>query len=155
MTKISITNTVKRIALITAFAFLIFTNANYAQTLPAPEKAAKSFYEWYIRELNNDRFPVDDAKQQLLKLVSKRLGKWIYSPAYAEHGADYFIDAQDWDKSWVTGTKVSKSVVKGNTVTLKVTLISPTEVYGTQIFNVKMVKETGKWKIDRVDNENN
>jgi len=151
----SIKNITKRVALIAAFAFLIFTNANYAQTLSAPEKAANDFYKWYLHELNKDKFPVDDAKPQLLKMISKRLGKWVYSKTYREYGADYFIDAQDWDKNWESGIKISKAAVKGNTATLKVTLISPGEDFGNHTLNVKLVKETGKWKIDRIKGENN
>ncbi len=53
----------------------------------------------------------------------KRLGKWIYSPAYQEYGADYMIDAQDWDENWNVTT--SKAVITKNTATLKVFLAAP------------------------------
>ncbi len=139
-----------RIALAAAFAFLIFTSANYAQSASAPEQAAKDFYKWYLHELNADRFPVSQQKPQMLKVISRRLGKWIYSKAYEEYGADYFIDAQDWDENWENGIKTSKAAVKGNTATLKVIFFSKQENFGNYTLNVKMVKETGIWKIDRV-----
>jgi hypothetical protein len=152
MTIFSTKHIVKRIALTTTFAFLIFTNASYAQTSPAPEKAAKDFYAWYVRELKNDRFPVADGKQQLLKSVSRRLGKWIYSPAYQEYGADYMIDAQDFDESWQVST--TKAAVKGNAATLKVFLKStkPKNQGFSQTLQLKLVKENGGWKIDSVNN---
>lgn len=148
----SIQNTRKRFALAATLAFLIFTNANYAQTISAPEKAAKDFYEWYVRELKNDRFPVSKGKQQLLRLVSRRLGKWIFSPAYQEYGADYFIDAQDYDESWQVST--TKAAVKVNTATLKVSLKStkPKNQGFSQTLQLKLIKENGGWKIDSVNN---
>jgi len=142
--------TIRRIALASAFACLIFTSASYAQSASAPEKAAKDFYKWYLHELNADRFPISNQKPQMLKMISRRLGKWIYSKAYEEYGADYFIDAQDWDENWENGIKTSKAAVKGNTATLKVNFISKQEGFGNYALNVKLVKETGVWKIDRV-----
>lgn len=142
--------TIKRIALAAAFAFLIFTSASYAQSASAPEQAAKDFYKWYLHELNSDKFPISQQKPQMLKVISKRLGKWIYSKAYEEYGADYFIDAQDWDENWENGIKTSKAVVKGNAATLKVNFISKQKGFGNHTLNVKMIKETGIWKIDRV-----
>jgi len=145
-------NIVNRFTLAAAFALLIFTNVNYAQTSSAPEKAAKDFYEWYARELKNDRFPIKDKKQQLLKLVSRRVGKWIYSPAYQEYGADYFIDAQDYDESWQVST--TTATVKGNAATLKVFLKSkkPKDQGFSQTLQLKLVRENGGWKIDSVNN---
>ena len=152
MIMFSTQNIINRFALAAVFALLIFTSANYAQTVSAPEKAAKDFYEWYVRELKNDRFPVSKGKQQLLKLVSRRLGKWVYSPAYQEYGADYFIDAQDYDESWQVS--MTKAAVKANTATLKVSLKStkPKNQGFSQTLQLKMVKENGGWKIDSVNN---
>ncbi len=116
-----------------------------------PEQTAKNFYDWYLTELNNEKNPPDQ-KQTINKSISKRLSNWIYSPAYQEYGADYFIDAQDWDKNWQATT--TKAVVKGNTATLKVMLADPKAKKSDfkQTLAIKMVKEGGVWKIDSVNN---
>jgi len=50
---------------------------------------------------------------------------------------------------------VSKAVINGNTATTKVTLSVPKTSYGPaykRVLPVKLVKESGVWKIDIVDN---
>lgn len=123
-----------------------------AQAANTPEQTAKSFYEWYTKELSREGGNPIRQKQTLLKSVSKRLGKFIYSPAYQEYGADYIIDAQDFDDSWQVST--TKAIVKGNTATLKVLLKStrPKNEGFSQTLPLKMVKENGEWKIDSVNN---
>ncbi len=79
-------------------ALLLFVlgsaGATAANTADTPEQTAKSFYQWYLKEINANKSP-RNKKDIFQKSVSKRLCKWIYSPAYEEYGADYFIDAQD------------------------------------------------------------
>jgi len=84
-----------------------------AQT-KAPDQAAKEFYKWYLTELNAERYPIRQNKPRMLRAVSKRLGQWIYSPAYSEYGADYFIDAQDWEWTWVSGISATRPHRKGD-----------------------------------------
>jgi hypothetical protein len=91
----------------------------------------------------------------MLKKVSRRLGRWLYSPAYAEYGADYFIDAQDWDENWVKSITATQAVIKGNSATLRLTLgaaKSSNPGFGKHTLAIKLVKENGLWKIDRVGN---
>jgi hypothetical protein len=125
-------------------------NAAVVKIDDTPEQAAKSFYTWYLRELNRENIRID--KKQMLKYVSKRLGKWYVSPAYEGYGADYFIDAQDFDENWQPTT--TKAVVKGNIATLKVMLAPPKGKKSNfnQTLAVKMVLENGAWKIDSVNN---
>ncbi|MCU1287947.1 MAG: hypothetical protein JWN60_176 [Acidobacteria bacterium] len=125
---------------------------SFAQTADTPEQAAKSFYKWYTKELSSEDGDPIGNKKIMLKSVSKRLGKWIYSPAYQEYGADYIIDAQDFDESWQVTT--TKAVIKGNAATLKVMLKStrPKTEGFSQTLPLKMVKENGVWKIDSVNN---
>ena len=132
--------------------FFIGTVGSFAQAANTPEQTAKSFYEWYTKELSREGGNPIRQKQTLLKAVSKRLGKFIYSPAYHEYGADYIIDAQNFDDSWRVST--TKAVVKGNTATLKVLLKStrPKNEGFSQTLPLRMVKENGEWKIDSVNN---
>jgi hypothetical protein len=134
-----------------AFLFLVANlGAASAQTANSPEQAAKSFYDWYVRELSREGGNPIRQKKTMLKSVSKRLGNFIYSPSYQEYGADYIIDAQNYDDSWQVST--TKAVVRGNTATLKVLLKStrPQNEGFSQTLPLKMVKENGEWRIDRV-----
>ena len=79
-----------RITAVFLAVLFCFSVAN-AQT-PAPDAAAVSFYRWYIGELNADRFPIDRSRPAMRKRVSARLAKWLFSRAYREYGADYFLD---------------------------------------------------------------
>lgn len=138
------------------FALLLFViggvNTNSAKAAETPEQAATKFYEWYTKELFREGGNPIEQKEMVLKSVSKRLGKWIYSPAYQEYGADYIIDAQDFDESWQIST--TKAIVKGSTATLKVLLKSkrPKNEGFSQTLPLKLVKENGVWKIDSVNN---
>jgi hypothetical protein len=141
---------------IIGFALFLFLVANigsaFAQTANTPESAAKNFYQWYVQELSREGGNPIRQKKTMLKSVSKQLGNFIYSPSYQEYGADYIIDAQDFDDSWRVTT--TKAVVRGNTATLKVLLKStrPKNQGFSQTLPLKMVKENGEWKIDRVNN---
>jgi len=140
-----------KIALILA---LVFAGGAYAQSQETPEAVVKNFYKWYLTELGAERNPRNN-RQMVLKASSRRLGKWYFSPAYSEWGADYFLNAQDFDEHWAKNLTVSRAVVRGNTATIKLTLAVPKTSYGSaykRVISVKLVKESGAWKIDTVDN---
>lgn len=153
--------------LLAFFAFLlIFGNANFIpakaasfESAPAaatPEQAAVEFYKWYLHELNRNKDPRTRQKQKLLSFLSKRFGKWLYSIPDGEYDADVFIDAQDFDEDWEQSISTSKAVIKGNTARLAVTLGvfkngKTTQGIGKHVLRLKMVKEGGSWKIDRIN----
>jgi len=122
-----------------------------------PDQTAKTFYKWYMHELNAERNPTDE-KAKLRQFVSARLAKWLGSKAYEDYGADYFIDAQDWGRDWENNIQISKVVVTGNSATLRIKLIQPrsgpTPEMGDKILDLKLLKEAGAWKIDRVTGKN-
>ena len=126
-------------------------SAGVTNAQDTPEQAAKSFYEWYLKQIVANKSPGDD-RTMFQKYVSKRLSQWYFSPAYEEYGADYFIDAQDLDDNWQVAP--GKATIKGNTANLKVKLAPPNAGRDSWINNltVKMVKEGGVWKIDSVNN---
>ena len=120
-----------------------------------PEKAAKDFYKWYFTELNASREPIRQSKPKMLKAISSRLARWAYSPAYSEYGADYFIDAQDYDEDWANGVSSTAAVIKGSVATLNIILYpkkGSTSGFGKRTLKLKMVREVGLWKIDSVNN---
>lgn len=138
------------------FAFLLslLFCADVSAQNASPEATAKEFYKWYLTEIAANRNPHEN-KTKFSKYVSKRLYKWMTSKAYEEYGADYIIDAQDFNEAWANGISTTKAVIKGNTATFKVNFTPPKgSVQGDWNYSVrvKMVKENGAWKVDSVNN---
>lgn len=141
-----------RLISVTLLLFLIGSaGANITKAADTPEQAAKSFYEWYLKQIAASKNPRNE-KTILQKFVSKRLSKWFTSPAYEDYGADYFIDAQNFDEEW--RVTIGKAIIKGNTATLKVKLAAPNAGKDSWMQNltVKLIKEDGVWKINSVNN---
>jgi uncharacterized protein YozE (UPF0346 family) len=140
------------VLVIAAFS-LFFSSSAEAQT--TPEQAGKTFYQWYLGQLNAQREPIRDNKKQMLAKVSQRLGRWLYSNAYEEYGADYLIDAQDFDENWAKNVAVTRVSLHGKKATVKVILSVPKGTasgFSTHTLTVRLVSETGAWKIDSVNN---
>ncbi|MEO6335102.1 MAG: DUF3828 domain-containing protein [Pyrinomonadaceae bacterium] len=139
------------------FTFLVLSalHISAGAQVMAPDAVAKDFYRWYLTELNAEREPIRENKTRMLEFISARLGRWVYSPAYSEYGADYFIDAQDWEHSWVNGISASRPVIKSATATLRIQLNPAKGVYsgfGRRTLPIKLIKEGGMWKIDMINN---
>lgn len=126
----------------------MFCFSVHAQTA-TPDAATRDFYRWYIGELNAEREPLVKGKTEMRRRLSQRLARWVFSRAYSEYGADYFLDAQDYDESWAKTVSVSAGSVKGNTATVVVTM-PKTQVFDRTVLNVSLVREGGAWKIDKV-----
>ncbi len=142
---------------ILVLALLIFAALNVSASgqVKGPDAVAKEFYKWYLTELNAERYPIRQNKTQMLRFISGRLGRWVYSPAYSEYGADYFIDAQDWDRTWVNGISATRPIIKGTTATLRIQLEPAKGVFsgfGRRTLPIKLVNEDGVWKIDMINN---
>src|SRR5215831_16817659 len=97
---------------------VLFPVAANAQT--SPEQTLKSFYKWYMHELNANHVPQKSAKANAAS--STRLRRWFTTKAGREWDADYFIDAQDFDKSWETNIATSNAVISGAHADVQVTL---------------------------------
>jgi hypothetical protein len=124
-----------------------------AQSAASPEARLKEFYRWYIHELNADRDPRKN-RAKIDSFVSARLAKWMRSTMAKGWDADYFIDGQDWDPKWETGIKTSAAKIRGNSATVTVTLSDPagsSSGWGPHVLHIKMAREKGSWKIDRVN----
>lgn len=137
-----------------AALFLILCGANVfaVKAAQTPEQAVEQFYKWYLRELNTEGGNPIDRKRTINKSVTKRLSKQIYALiAGEEYDADYFIDAQDFNENWAA--TVSKAAIKGNAATVKVLLSAPKGKKSSfkQNLTIKLIKENGAWKIDRVN----
>jgi hypothetical protein len=130
-------------------AIVAFPVAASAQA--SPETTLKSFYKWYMHELNANHVPQRSTKAGTAS--SARLKHWFTTKAGREWDADYFIDAQDFDKSWETNIATSNAAINGTHADVTVTLGTKTSSKDgfMQTLNIKMVKEGGAWKIDRVN----
>ena len=125
-----------------------------AQTKP-PDEVAKDFYRWYLTELNLDRHPITQNKSRIREYISSRLARWINSPAYSEYGADYFIDAQDWERTWADEVTAGRPVIKGSVATVRIRLEpgrGAQSGFGRRTMPIKLIREGGVWKIDLVNN---
>jgi hypothetical protein len=134
-------------------AVLLLAVSSFGQVNTGPADTAKSFYKWYLHELNAEREPINN-KPKMRTFISDRLARWIGSKAYEEYGADYFIDAQDFGEAWEHNIQISRVVTSGSSATLRITLIQPktgnTPNIGNKILDLRLLKERGVWKIDRI-----
>jgi len=119
----------------------------------SPEDTLKSFYKWYLHATVTNNPPARTSAK-VSAASSARLRAWFRTRTGREWDADYFIDAQDYDDDWATNIAVSKASITGNRADLTVTLgpkKSPANAIGQRELKIKMVKEAGGWKIDRVN----
>lgn len=122
-----------------------------AQT--SPESTLTVFYKWYLRELRLERYP-RPTTARVNSAISARLRKWFRSGEGREWDADYFIDAQDWDPKWETHIDVAKAVINGNNADVRVVLgprVKAVNSMSPHTLRIKMVKESGGWKIDHIN----
>jgi len=134
---------------------VLFFHIGVSSQTNSPEQSAKDFYKWYLTELNAEREPIRDNKRLMLQKVSARLGKWLCSKAYEEYGADYILDAQDYEQSWANGISAAPAATTGNVSNVKLTFTPKRGTFsgfGVRKMNIRLVKENGVWKIDMVNN---
>jgi len=139
--------------LVTLLFFPLFS-AIPASAQATPDGALKSFYKWYLGELNAERYP-RPSSPKVQAAVSSRLKRWFKSKEGREWDADYFINAQDFEKDWQSSIVVSNVSIRGNNADMRLTLgpkNSDPNSMGQRVLKIKMVKEAGGWKIDHVDN---
>lgn len=131
---------------------MLVASAAPAQAAPKSEKTTVSnnvrrFYAWY----GASKDPARD-RAKIEKFTSRRLSRWLRSPQFADYGADYFFQAQDFDKDWTRAT-INSVTVAGKTARVRATLGAPKAKdagIGPRSLKLKMVKENGVWKIDEV-----
>ncbi|HEV7375414.1 MAG TPA: DUF3828 domain-containing protein [Pyrinomonadaceae bacterium] len=126
-----------------------------AQTSRTPEATVRRFYEWYLHALNQNEEPLEKDQAGLSKFVTRRLMKSLNRALKRPDGidADYFIDAQDWDKTWEKNIYASKARIQGARATTTVMLKG--ESFGNHRLRAGLRKEDGVWKIDSVNGRAN
>jgi hypothetical protein len=114
-----------------------------------PEEAIRGFYHWYMTELIANREPLKE-RADMKRYATERLLKEIEKKQKSADGlgADYFVDAQDFDNLWAKNITVSNLKVSGNNATAEVLLAGKGEM--RRQLKVWLVNDGGSWKIDKV-----
>lgn len=133
------------IAILIMAASFTYVNAQAGDT---PESRAKDFYTWYLTAMVKEQDPTKD-KTVTNSYLSVRFSRWYYSKAGQDADSDAFINSQEWNDAWADNIEVGEAAVTGNKAVLKVKLSSPPDEFVMNL-QVILVKEGGKWKIDRV-----
>lgn len=124
-----------------------FTYVN-AQENNSPEARVESFYRWYLREMAGQHGSANN-KTVTKSYVSIRFSRWYYSKAGQNLDYNVFLSGQEWNEAWADSVNVGKATIKGNSATVKLTLGGTPDDWIKRL-NISLVKEAGKWKIDRV-----
>ena len=133
--------------------FLLLSSPASANAQVSPEDTLTAFYKWYLHELSSERYP-RPTTPKVNSAISSRLKRWFKTKEGREWDADYFIDAQDWDPKWETNIATSKAVIKGNNAEVRVSLgprVKAAKSMSPHTLRIKMVRESGAWKIDRIN----
>ncbi|MBX7223270.1 MAG: YbjP/YqhG family protein [Blastocatellia bacterium] len=115
-----------------------------------PEATVRSFYKWYLHELNQNHNPVEKPGPTMKKYVTARLLKEIDRMVKGPDGldGDYFIDAQDWDKEWEDNIVVSALAEQGTKASMNVQFKGPNM---SRNVRVNLLQQQGTWKVDKVE----
>jgi len=124
-------------------------------TAQTPSDTVQSFYKWYVHALNQDvAEPLKSDKATAQKYVTASLLLRIKKAMAKEDGldADYFLSAQDFDKDWENNIVIGKVSTVGTSSTVNAVL--PSKTMGNQKLKIRLKKEGGRWKIDKVNDLN-
>lgn len=115
-----------------------------------PANAARAFYSWYLHNLIAEVDPLTQRTAEMKRSVSRRLlAEIAQEKKSGNYDADYFLQAQDWNKEWEGNISVSKSDVRPDRATLRVDLTGGQADFSRHL-RVALVIEEGIWKIDKV-----
>ena len=134
--------------------FMVSTTALATDLPPSdvqPEQAAQAFNQWYMQQIDRDKFPITDSQEIERYVTSDTLNKLrrAQTPEHADdeyYDADFFIKAQDWDKDWVTSVTVLFSDYDPVCMNVYVAFGESKQHVVADCY----VKENGVWKIQSV-----
>jgi hypothetical protein len=120
-----------------------------AESAATPEDSIRNFYHWYVTNLVANRDPLKQRKE-IRRYASERLLKQIDKMVKGPDGldGDYFVDAQDFDPLWAKNIAISAVQTQGDRSNAHVLLEGAKGMRKKLI--VHLVKESGTWKVDRV-----
>jgi hypothetical protein len=140
----------KRIsALIAVFTLAALCPIRAAETSATPEECIRNFYRWYVTNLVANRDPMKQ-RAEIRGYATERLLKEIDKMTKGPDGldGDYFTDAQDFDPLWAKNIAISAVKVNGDKSNAHVLLDGAKGMRKKLI--VHLVKESGSWKVDKV-----
>ena len=125
--------------------------ASNISALEGPAEATKTFYAWYMHQLNQNIYPLDKNREEMKQYVTGRLIQEIDQMPKGPEGlnGDYFVDAQEWDSEWEKNIVVSKVTIEGEQAKADLVLSGPKNP--DHKLRVNLVRENKIWKIDKVE----
>ncbi|MBC7795238.1 MAG: DUF3828 domain-containing protein [Pyrinomonadaceae bacterium] len=130
-------------------AFLLFAFSFVVSAQSSPETTIKNFYSYYVGAIEANKFPLKDDSVKLKRFITLRLYNEQRKKYDAnEFDADYFLQAQDFDKNWAKNVTVSDVKKSPNKTTANVLLKGKDDF--DQKLKLSLVNEKGKWKIDKI-----
>lgn len=149
MTAILVNRKTLRVAAICIVLAIPAVAVTTAQSNNTPESRTKDFYSWYLKAMVKGKDPTKN-KTVTKSYLSLRFSRWYYSKAGQNVDYDVFVGSQEWADAWADNIEVTEAVyVTPNIAALHVMFTAPPDGDVTKL-QVKLVKEGGKWKIDRV-----
>lgn len=119
-----------------------------AQARDTPESRTREFYSWYLKAMVKGKDPTKN-KKVTSSYLSVRFSRWYYSKPVQNTDTDVFINSQEWNDAWANNIEVGEAIITGNNAALHISFSSPPDEFVMKL-QVSLVKEGGKWKIDRV-----
>ncbi|MEO7539885.1 MAG: DUF3828 domain-containing protein [Pyrinomonadaceae bacterium] len=120
-----------------------------AQTVNTPEGRTRDFYSWYLKLLVRKQDPIRN-KTIIKSHLSIRLSRWLYSKVNQSVNYDVFVGSRGSAIAGVASVDVGEAVyLDDDSAALHVTLGAAPDEEALKL-QVILVKERGKWKIDRV-----
>jgi hypothetical protein len=145
----------KRIVALLSVAALIGVGQTFAaESSATPEDCIRNFYHWYVTNLVANREPMKQ-RSEIRRYATERLLRQIDKMAKGPEGldGDYFVDAQDFDPLWAKNISISDVQVHGDKSNARV-LLNGSKGMRKQLF-VHLLKESGTWKVDKVESGGN
>jgi hypothetical protein len=131
--------------------FSALVSAANVSTHTSPEDVLKSFYSWYIRDVQAMKIPILNDRTTLKTYVSsRRIGQVDQLIKTGEYDADYFTKSQDVMDDWAENIAISNVEIKGN----KATAIVVLGVASPWKLKAYIVSARGQWRIERVEDMN-
>jgi Protein of unknown function (DUF3828) len=140
----------KRIVVLFSIAAVLVTSQiRAAEPAAKPEDCIRNFYRWYVTNLVANRDPMKQ-RTEIRRYATERLLKEIDKMVKGPDGldGDYFVDAQDFDPLWAKNISISDLQVHGDKSSARVVLNGSKGM--RKKLMVHLVKETGTWKVDKV-----
>jgi hypothetical protein len=137
------------VALFSVAVFIAASETRAAESSATPEDCIRNFYHWYVTNLVANRDPMKQ-RSEIRRYATERLLKEIDKMVKGPDGldGDYFVDAQDFDPLWAKNIAISEVETRGDKSSAHVVLNGLKGMRKKLV--VQLAKESGTWKVDKV-----